>query len=207
MNKKWIIVGLVFAGLLGPSGARAVVLNGDFEAPPVTGSGGTGFDFRTGYGLTDWTIFAPNRGILQFDDSYRPVGGGFQSIQLEYADDYIEQLIPTVIGQNYLLSFIVSAWAPIGADSISTLEVEIGGGPSLVFAGTSATYAPFSISFTAGANSTLIHFENGGPAPFGTYPHLDNISVSAVPEPATYLLFVSGMVMVVALRKCTHRMT
>ena len=197
---------LLIGGLAGSAGAWAaveLVTNGGFETPLISNVGAgeapyfLGFDHKDGTGgdeLTGWTLFAPNGGIVLFNANYQgpgnpqAVGAGSQSVQLEYANDYIEQSIPTNFGQNYVLSFLLSAFFPPGT---SSLEVEINNALVGTFAGTSVGYTTYTIPFVAAGASTLIHFENGHPGSntdFGTYPHLDNISVIAVPEPASLAL-------------------
>ncbi len=75
--------------------------------------------------------------------SYNPVGGGLQSLQLEDQGDSISQIINTIIGQEYLLSFDLSAHSSIG-----TLQVAVGitGVSSMLYTGDKNSYQTFTQS-------------------------------------------------------------
>ena len=184
-KRMWAAVLFSLATLATSGSVWAVpVGNGDFETPIVPLSP-PGYLYLTT--LPGWTVFAPGGigatpGVVLFNSFYKPVGGGAQSLQLEDPDDYIEQSIATTAGRSYLLSFALSAYDALGG----VLELEINGGPAVPFPSTSASYVTHTVPFTATGASTLLHFENGGV--LFTYPHLDNISVTAVPEPASLAL-------------------
>lgn len=189
-TRKFIATAAVTLATLGSTAAWAnLVVNGDFESDPIGNSGlgngpppGLGFDYVST--LTGWTVSGAPRGVVLFDALYRPIGGGAQSLQLENPGNFIEQSINTVAGQLYTLTFDLGSYAPPG---VSTLEVEIGTGPALLFADAGGgAYTTYSVQFTAASSSTLLHFESFGPG--GTYPHLDDIAVAAVPEPTALAL-------------------
>ena len=174
--------------------ASNLIMNGDFETPIVTGGGG--FDYRPGTTLTSWNYAGGHNGSVQFNASYAPtlasVGADAQSVQIEYPGDSISQTFTTVSNQAYLLSFLLSSY---GGNNPSSLRVDVGSVTNSPFVGpgNSQVYDAHSLLFTALGGTTTLTFTNTGPLPFGTYPHLDNVSVTAVPEPETYALMLAGL--------------
>ncbi len=92
-----------------------LIVNGGFETPPITPNP-FGYNYRTGSDLTGWTITTAHGGIAQFDSTYRPVGAGSYSIQIESGPqgvtpgDTIAQTFATTVGQTYRVSFLLSAY-------------------------------------------------------------------------------------------------
>lgn len=170
--------------------ATSIVANGDFELPVVP-AGAPGYQFRfTGDPTWEWTSGGGSafRGTVQFNADYgQSVGAGTQSVQLEHPGDFISQVLTTIPGAVYNLSFLLASYVQPGT---SSLFVTIDGGAPIPFLGTAA-WTLQTYSFTADFASTTLRFESSGSSV--TYPHLDSISVEAVPEPATLLLFGTGL--------------
>jgi hypothetical protein len=129
--------------------------------------------------------------------SFRAVTEGEQAVQLEVPGDTISQTFDTVAGQAYLLTFDLSAFG-VGYGFVSTLGVSIGG-VSATFSGSYLQYVTESLRFIAHAATSTLTFENVGP--YFTYPHLDRVSVVALPEPATWWLVVVGLALMTMIRR------
>ena len=176
--------------------APNLILNGGFETPLVgtPSPERTGYNHRLGTTLTDWTHAgsdARSVGSVQFDTSYAPgaatVGAGAQSVQIEFPGDSISQSFTTVSGQGYLLTFLLSGY---GVANPSTVSVNVGPANG-TFSGVYPSYVTEMLPFVANATTTTLTFTSSGVP--GTYPHLDSVSVTAVPEPETYALMLGGL--------------
>jgi MYXO-CTERM domain-containing protein len=117
----------------------------------------------------------------------------------------IFQEVATIVGQQYNLSFQVGRMLSVPTDSryntTSTVGVNIDGGTptsfttdvltSMTGAANRVNYQLFNYLFVATSTTTRITFRNGTPPlPNGSnYVGLDDVQLTAVPEPAT---IVSG---------------
>ena len=196
MKLSTLACGAALACALSVSAQAApnLILNGGFETPLITtnpSTSGPGFTHRPGTNLTDWVYTGGHAGSVQFDTTYSPananVGAGAQSVQIEFPSDSISQSFSTSFGQAYLLTFLLSGYGPANP---STVGVSVGPA-SGTFNGVYPNYVTKSLGFVANAATTTLTFTNGGL--LGTYPHLDNVSVTAVPEPETYALMLAGL--------------
>jgi hypothetical protein len=174
--------------LAAPAYAGNLLINGGFEQPSVVDTG-LHYEHRSGTELTGWTSFSTYQGTVQFDSAYAPVSEGSQAVQLEISGDSISQSFATIAGQSYVLSFDLSSNS---ASSESTLGlavaslIETFGGPPR------GSYAHNTRQFTAASSTTTLVFTNA--ATVLTFPHLDNVAVIAVPEPAAAGLLIAGLV-------------
>jgi hypothetical protein len=173
-----------------------ILINGGFEIPPVNGNGE--YEHRKDDELTGWTLSSTYRGTVHFDTDYAPVSEGSQAVQIEVPGDWISQDFNTIVGQEYQVSFDLSAYPVYGGPNLgytpcnpycdSILEVSVGS-ESEVFTGSSEEYVTHTLLFTADSAISTVKFEN----PFildindewGNYPHLDNVSVSMVATQVT----------------------
>lgn len=181
------------------SSAQNIVKNGGFELSSVP----------TG------TFVTKNAGNLTLDgwviggDSIDHVGTlgwayeGTQSIDLNGTQTYfnsagsVAQMLATTIGQEYKVSWRM-AGNPQGAPDTKSVEVFFGGVSRGVFTSPNSLswgLQTFSV-FATGANSEL-KFVSLDPTPYGAL--LDDVSVEAVPEPATMSALV--LMGIAALRK------
>jgi hypothetical protein len=129
---------------------------------------------------------------------------GTQMAFLDWSDtfDTITQTLTTVIGQTYTISYFVAGSQP------NFLEVTFGG--STLFNGTAPTngvgspsdYVQYTFDSTATSTSTVLAFS--GQRTMGGEILLDDVGVTATPEPSALLLTgfcLAAMVLRRAVRK------
>lgn len=185
-----LAIGLTFTAA---HAAPNLLVNGSFEAPAITPTTAE-YNHVANGSLTGWTVAGHD--VVLFNATYATNVGdhtpsdGAQALQLEYFGDSIAQTFATTVGQSYLLSYDVSAYAAAAPLSVTV------GGASDSLSGTLPGWTAHTLAFTATAASTTLTFTNTGgtPGSYGTYPHLDNVSVTAVPEPETYAMLLAGLV-------------
>ena len=205
-----MISGLLIAGAVIAAPANAavnLVVNGGFESPVtspgsyILASGGSSF--------TGWNVLGNGTNVILINQSYQEQGlvfnpnNGAASIDLTGAGNTgpatgISQTVSTGLG-NYTLSFFVGNASPTGGNSgnytqPSTINLSINGGAIQSFSNSDNTnlainWKPFSLTFFA-SGPTTIAFTNGtsGDNMLG----LDDVSMAAVPEPASWAMLIAG---------------
>jgi hypothetical protein len=157
-------------GFSSPSRAELVV-NGGFEDGNFTGWTG---------GLPDNVVFSgtPGSAYVHTGD----YGVGFGSPRLTT----LSQTLTTVAGTTYDVSF----W--INSNGLSPNEVQLFWGGTKIFQERDIAadgWTEFSFIETATSNSTVLAF---GLEQRSGYSGLDDVSVTAVPEPATWAMMLLG---------------
>jgi hypothetical protein len=172
---------LAFAAFAAPARAQLIV-NGGFESPGFTPSPDF-YVYLTGANanaITGWTNTWNGTGEPTY---WMTLGGGYNnaivagSYAVEFsAPNILSTNFSVISGQTYTASFLAQGGAGVG-----TLQVTANG-QSANFNPTPGVFNTHSYNFTANTTGTVsLSFQLSA-----GYVALDNVSVTAVPEPATY---------------------
>jgi choice-of-anchor C domain-containing protein len=192
MRTHLLIAFLSAAAVMMPRNSQAAVFtNGSFEDGVFTGAL---FD-TLGAGstaITGWTVGGNSVDWIGSDWSAQ---NGNRSIDLSgNANGSLSQTFDTINGQTYNVAFYI-AGNPDGGPTIKTFETGVDVVLSDQFDSSGSTrqsmgWTLYSFDFTAsGPTSTLTFASTTGTA-FGAA--LDNVSVTAVPEPSTWAMMILG---------------
>jgi hypothetical protein len=196
LTKLAIAVGAI-AVLSSQVKAGNLITNGSFENGSYTFDSNGADSLPAGSTvITGWTTFAAELAPIENTNNFGPITTPFENIFLDltgYHDSSpyggVEQSISTTSGQSYQLTLYLGVYNgnPAFQGPIS-VQVDAGSA-STTFTdnptGTGSIWTPFSFSFVANSSSTLVSIQ-------GTqginYIGLDNVSVSAIPEPSSLVL-------------------
>ena len=187
---KTLLTGAVLAAL-SPFTMAASFTNGGFESSTFSGSFAT--YWAGSLDLTGWTI---EEGSVDLINNYWQPSSGDYSLDLSgNGDGVISQAFDTVVGTTYTVSFDM-AGNPDDSDKVKTVQVGLSQQPLYTFNTTGRTrtdmgWVTQSFTFTAVATSSTLHFASVQDSAYGVA--LDNISVTAVPEPETYAMRLAGL--------------
>lgn len=208
-----LVTSFVFSASL-PAKAQSVIVNGGFEDPVVTSPGTTtllanGSTLVTGWVSVDTVSSSTADNFLYRAPYYGNSASQGQNFIYIDNNNYssptlngIYQDFSSITGQSYEVKF--DATTELGG-SAGKLAVSAGGVTfrfTLANAGlppvSSPPYTPFtawvtySLTFTAVSTTTRLQFFDegfqigGNPLNGNASPLLDNVSVTAIPEPSTY---------------------
>ncbi|MCV2353087.1 choice-of-anchor C family protein [Paucibacter sp. B2R-40] len=189
--KKLLLAALIAAPALSFAAGTELVVNGSFEQ--YSGTSFSGFaNIAAGSSvLTGWTVGATSVDII--NNAYGAVNGNSIDMLGTPGPGSVSQLLNTVAGQTYWLQFDLSSNRG-GDNNAAGKELTVaglGGGAALSFSALTAGVSHQSYTFTADSSSTLLKFSSGPSGYSGSV--LDNVSVTAVPEPQTYALMLGGL--------------
>jgi choice-of-anchor C domain-containing protein len=195
-----LLAGLAFAATLGaaiPASATTIIQDGNFDNPPVLNPflehfGGS--SFGTG---NIWQVLG---GSVDEVGTYwnNPVAGG-GSVDLDgLAPGGISQAFTTGAG-TYKLSFYLSG-NPDGGDSTKSVAVSVGNVSNELFTydvtgannHADMNYVLESLIFTSAGGGDVLTFlsQDALDSPYGAV--IGGISISSVPEPATWMMLILG---------------
>jgi hypothetical protein len=203
---RTILAAALIVGMPAAAQAANLLVNGDFEA-----GGGS---------LAGWTItgamavgtgaeYAPCCETSGSEPAYS--GNHFATFGASdiEATNAITQSFATVIGKRYDVSLRYGALGGAGTQGIN-LNISDGFGFAFFVSAINdldATFTTFTTSFIANNTSTVIGFSNFS-GPDGIDPILDDVSVTTVPEPASWAMLIAGFGLVGAVaRRQRHAVT
>ncbi len=191
------IVGALTLSASATSAQASVLINGGFEQPPIADSccntvsaPGT---------IPGWQVVSGDVNVV--NGTFGSGGPNLAAQGRQYLDligesgaGSIRQTFNTIAGRTYDLSFAYShnvfsagsAAASFGVGNLSGSVTHSTG------SGTNLDWRTYANTFVAGAGSTstLTFLNTGGSTDGGTF--LDGVSVSLVPEPATWGMMIMG---------------
>ena len=192
---------LVVCGLAGQANAATnLISNGDFSSPN-TGGGWQISAGSAGATLGGWT--SGNRAGVEIGASgtyglpAAPGNAGGQNLEVNgftFGDVY--QVVNLVAGQSYTLSLLYGGRTSGGTQALNILA----GGTILnasPLTGSTGVWTPESYQFVATGGAEKIEFQalvTSGSESFGN--EVTNVSLSAVPEPASWALMLTGFGMI-----------
>jgi hypothetical protein len=179
-----------------------LIINGSFESPVVPNGGFTNF-LAGSTAITGWTVVGIDTSVIS--TTFTQSGITFQAQSgSQWADlagvtsnsmlSGVSQSVPTSIGTAYDLQFYVGSATDGVLFFPATIDVSIDGGARTSFTNLNAPnnmldWQQVSFSFIAqNANTNITLFNGGAPNNFNSA--LDNVTLTAVPEPDVIALFM-----------------
>ena len=212
--------------------ATNMLTNGSFETltsgagqlgynTNATGWTTNGYNFVYTAGIADTTgangnsgnvkLWGPNDGSANGLPASSPDGGNFVAADGAYQVGAITQTVAgLIVGQRYAVSFWWAGAQQQGFDGITTeqWQVSLGGqtlstaivtDPNHGFTGWQYTTLTFTATSASEALSFLAAGTPSGEPPFSL---LDGVTMSAVPEPSSSALFLTGLAFVLVAWRC-----
>ena len=203
--RKAIMAGVAVAALAvaGSASAATIILQSTFESPVITSPSYTIVGSADG-----WTAGAGTAGIeIQNNVAGAPApDGGAQFVELD-SNSNSSMYYTLAAGGSYTMSFLYSPRPNVGSAS-NGITLYVGGtelnppGEITGVGGSSTNWALHTVNFTANAGDQVMFWATGTSDSLGGY--LDNITISAVPEPATWAMMIAGFGMAGAAIRRRH---
>lgn len=196
--------------LIASASQAASIANGNFET-------GTFADWTTSGAVViasdgDFRTFAGAVGAFPIG-IYVAVFGGADLP----ATGALSQVIDTTAGQQYLLKFDYGRYQSpdccAGAQTLTVTAVNVANGTTVGSLGLTdasgnnelaTVFSPYLLSFVASGSFTRLSFTDQSAFTISTDGILDNISITAIPELATYFLMSIGLVSIALARRHTR---
>ena len=189
-----LFVAAAAMAMLPTSANAATIVNGSFETGASTNPFGTVPGGNTST-IAGWEVLGNS---VDYIDGYWPANDGVRSIDLNgNGQGGIAQTFATVMNQAYAVTFWLAGNSD-GNPTIKTIRVDTNGSNSQVFAfdttglnEANMGWKKFTYNFVAGSTTTKLSFNSLDAGAYGAA--LDNVAISAVPEPATWAMMLLGI--------------
>ena len=185
----------------GSASAATIILQSDFESVAVAPGSYVIVNSADG-----WTKGAGTAGIeVQNNVAGAPAAdGGAKFVELD-SNSNSSMYYTLAAGGSYTMSFLYSPRPNVGSGS-NGITLFVGGnmlnppGEITGDGGSTTDWVLHTVNFTANAGDQVLFAATGASDSLGGY--LDNITISAVPEPATWAMMIAGFGMAgVAIRR------
>jgi choice-of-anchor C domain-containing protein len=195
--KKFVIIGAVLGTLPFSASAQNLIANGGFETFSWSSISSPADTVVAGSSaISGWVVGGNSVDVVRNNPLYGPISGNSIDMFGTPGPGSLSQSFATVIGQQYLLQFDLGYNAgggnPIVQNDTFSINVSLNGGPATNWLGTHPSASHYTESFTATTGLTTLKFSSPNYVDYSGAT-LDNVSVSAVPEPETYAMLLSGL--------------
>ena len=199
------------AALLATGASAVTVVNGSFEDGIALPDGGfTTLATGDTTSLPGWEVLSDG---VDYIGTYWQASNGSRSLDLSAATSggVMQTVTGFETGKRYKMTFDVSG-NPGGGDNPKGIMVSATGGVAQEFfylltpanSNSNMLYQTYTYYFTASSGTQDIQFRSAEYNPYGSV--LDNVSISLVPEPATWGLMLAGFAMTGGLVRRRARM-
>ena len=203
------LLAAALSGVLASTASAQLIVNGGFEAQPFNTTV-TATTTPNAGGITGWTV-ATTSSTTEFQIVNGTSGGGFGFPAPVAGSFYLSinggessvtgrlyQDFTTTIGATYSVAFSAGLAGATGSQQIglqadvynvvsgSTSGGSLGTTSATTTSGTAGFFSPSAFSFTATGVTSRLMFADISAGTNGVDVVLDNVSVSAIPEPSTY---------------------
>ena len=200
--KKMLLAALA-AGALGT--AQGAVTNGGFEGNGAAGSflagwstdsssskvAGAGRISNYGQCCGIWNsppTYPYGASAAFFGDGNRPGAAIWQDVSTTTGNRYILSFLYGAIADSNVQTMHVTVLDASSSNLLAETDVQAYGTRKLA-----SMMSPYAIDFTATSASTRIRFSDTSAYTYNTDGVLDNVSITAVPEPETYAMMLAGL--------------
>ncbi|MGC9259195.1 MAG: DUF642 domain-containing protein [Phycisphaerae bacterium] len=209
---NFLVAGAALAGLSLFSAGNTqanMIQNGDFSANAASYTTSPGYS-TAGYqtspnGPTGWTISdvhvgvnGPGTGFSAEPFAPTSTSGVNDFVFIQNQNVNLYQTVATTAGQAYTLTYDAAARSGETADVLNVILTDATNSNQITIqtpAISDASFTPFTLDFVAPSLSTTVEFLNqtaNSPITGGFTVDVSNISLAAVPEPATLGVFAIG---------------